>query len=129
MTRSARWWPSGWSSCGTPDRTAATPPVGRILDLVVATQHPGHKPGDVIELGGPPQILWAVVTHVYLAGLATDYCVKYSAIDACGLGFRTFVILDGCRGVNLQPNDSAAAVEEMKAAGVEIVHSTECGAG
>ena len=63
----------------------------------------------------------AGITDVYLLGLATDYCVKYSALDAVHLGFRTHVVLDGCRGVELQPGDSAAAVEEMRRAGVEIV--------
>ncbi len=167
----------------------------RRFDLIVATQdwhppdhgsfaaqHPGCKPGDVIVLGGLPQILWPVhcvqdtpgaalvaeldtrrfarvfhkgvdptmdsysaffdnghrhatglgdylheqgVTDVYLAGLATDYCVKYSALDARELGFRTWVISDACRGVNLRPDDSATALEEMRAAGVEITRSTD----
>jgi nicotinamidase/pyrazinamidase len=58
------------------------------------------------------------VDEVHLAGLATDYCVKYTALDAVQLGFRTTVIEVGCRGVNLNPGDSEKALEEMKAAGV-----------
>ena len=61
------------------------------------------------------------VTEVYLAGLATDYCVKYSALDSVYLGFKTFVFIDACRGVNIMQNDSEKAVEEMKKAGVEII--------
>jgi nicotinamidase/pyrazinamidase len=165
------------------------------FDLVVATQdwhppdhgsfadqHPGHKPGDVIVLGGLPQILWPVhcvqntpgaalvagldtrrvarifhkgtdptidsystffdnghrqatglgdylrehgVRDVYLAGLATDYCVKYSALDARALAFATWVILDACRGVNLRPDDTAIALDQMRAAGVEITQSAD----
>ena len=38
------------------------------------------------------------VTRVYIAGLATDYCVKYTAIDAAQLGFEAYVIADACRG-------------------------------
>ena len=64
------------------------------------------------------------VRDVYLAGLATDYCVKYSALDARSVGFRTHVILDACRGVNLCPGDTDAALEEMRSAGVEITKST-----
>jgi len=56
---------------------------------------------------------------VYVLGLATDYCVKFTAIDAVELGFKTYLILDACRAVNLQPGDEQHAVEEMRAAGVE----------
>lgn len=61
------------------------------------------------------------VESVHVLGLATDYCVKFTALDAVSLGFRTCVILDGCRGVNLRPNDAQRAVEEMEAAGVNVV--------
>ena len=165
------------------------------FDLVVATQdwhprdhasfadnHPGTKPGDLIELNGLQQILWPVhcvqgtrgadfhpdlvrdrfarVFHkgtdpaadsyscffdnarrkstglgdylkdrgageVYICGLATDYCVKFSALDAVDLGFQTHVIEDACRGVNLNAGDVSAAIEEMRRAGVDVVNSSE----
>jgi nicotinamidase/pyrazinamidase len=165
------------------------------FNLVVATQdwhpqnhgsfasnHPGKHPGDMITLGGLPQVLWPdhcvqgsrgarfhpvlnrthiakvfrkgtdpeidsystffdnahrkstglgdylkheKVTDVYLAGLATDYCVKYSALDAVHLGFKTHVILDACRGVELKPGDTKKAIEEMRKAGVEILTSDD----
>jgi len=63
------------------------------------------------------------VTEVYILGVATDYCVKYTALDAVKLGFKTYLIEDGCRGVNLKPNDVPNAIEEMKRAGVEIIQS------
>lgn len=63
------------------------------------------------------------VTAVYLAGLATDYCVKFTALDAGQLGFATYLIEDACRGVGLQPGDVAKAIEEMDGAGVSIVTS------
>ncbi len=65
------------------------------------------------------------VTDVYLLGLATDYCVKYSALDAVHLGFKTHVVADGCRGVELKRGDTQSALDEMKRAGVEIVTSGE----
>jgi nicotinamidase/pyrazinamidase len=65
------------------------------------------------------------VTDVYLMGLATDYCVKYSALDAVHEGFRVHVIKDGCRGVELAPGDIEKAYEEMCAAGVNLIHSTD----
>lgn len=63
------------------------------------------------------------VTEVFLAGLATDYCVKFSGLDAMQLGFKAHVIEDACRGVNLHPDDSAKAIRELREAGVSIVQS------
>lgn len=60
------------------------------------------------------------VTDVYLLGLALDYCVKFSALDARQLGFNTYVILDACRGIALQPDDLEKALEEMRRAGAKI---------
>lgn len=61
------------------------------------------------------------VTEVVVCGLATDYCVKFTALDAVKEGFKTSVYLPACRGVNLSPGDVERAVEEMREAGVEMV--------
>jgi nicotinamidase/pyrazinamidase len=61
------------------------------------------------------------VKQVYIAGLATDYCVKYSVLDALSLGFETFVIFEACRGVNLMPNDSDDALRVMSRAGAKLI--------
>ncbi len=63
--------------------------------------------------------------ELFLCGLATDYCVKFTALDARDLGFATTLIADACRGVNLQPDDVENAIEEMRAAGVKIINSDE----
>jgi nicotinamidase/pyrazinamidase len=60
------------------------------------------------------------VTDLFIAGLTTDYCVRFTALDAVALGFRTHVLLEGCRGVNLNPGDVAQAIAEMKTAGVQF---------
>jgi len=65
----------------------------------------------------------AGVTEVFICGLATDYCVKFTALDARRLGFDTFVIEDACRGVELNASDVQQAVEDMKAMGVTVVQS------
>ncbi len=145
-----------------------------------ASQHHGHRIGDVIDLHGLSQVLWPdhcvqnsfgaelcsalhtrsisrvfpkgtdrdldsysgffdnggqretglasflrsrKVTDVYVLGLATDYCVRATVIDSCKLGFRTWLIEDACRGVELNPGDCAAAIEEMKQAGAQCVKS------
>ena len=147
-----------------------------------ASQHPGKKPGDVIDLNGLNQILWPdhcvegtqgaafhrdltassfakifykgtdlgldsystffdnahrkstgmveylrekEVTEVYLLGLATDYCVKFSALDAIECGFKVHLIEDGCRGIDLQAGDVERAMADMRAAGVQIVTSDQ----
>jgi len=63
------------------------------------------------------------VEEVWVGGLATDYCVKYTVLDARTLGYNVFVVEDGCRGVNLQPGDSATALDQMLAAGARVVTS------
>ena len=63
------------------------------------------------------------VDEIDIVGLAIDYCVKFTAIDAAELGFKTRVLLGGCRGVELNEGDCAKAVEEMKNAGVEVIES------
>lgn len=65
------------------------------------------------------------VTDVYILGLATDYCVKYTALDARKLGFTTCVVADGCRGVNIDAGDSEKAFGEMKQAGVIVMNSED----
>jgi nicotinamidase/pyrazinamidase len=65
------------------------------------------------------------VTDVYVCGLATDYCVKHTALDAVQMDFKTYFIEDASRGVNLQPDDVKKAIAEMNHAGVQTVQSTE----
>ena len=180
-----------------PEGDAVVPIINRLqphFELIVATQdwhpanhgsfaanHPGHQPGDIIDLNGLAQILWPVhcvqntpgadfvpgldrrriakvfhkgtdpgidsystffdnahrkatglgdyfkhkgVDQVYICGLATDYCVKFSALDALHLGFKTFLIPDACRGINLHPNDVENAIEELRNTGALIVPSS-----
>jgi len=63
------------------------------------------------------------VDQLYMLGLATDYCVKFTALDARQLGLQVHLIEDGCRGVNLSPGDSDAALAELREAGCRIVRS------
>ena len=65
----------------------------------------------------------AGVSEVFLLGLATDYCVQATALDALGLGLAVYLIEDGCRAVNLHAGDGAAAVETLRRAGARIITS------
>lgn len=143
-----------------------------------ASNHPGKKIGDLIEMNGLEQILWPDhclqntkgaelhpllnisqiqayflkgtdkcidsysaffdnahlratgladylseqhVSKVYIMGLATDYCVKFSCMDAVGEGFETYLIEDACRGVELKVGDIQKALNEMLKEGIKII--------
>jgi nicotinamidase/pyrazinamidase len=142
-----------------------------------ASQHPGHRVGEILQLDGIDQVLWPdhciqdtsgadfapglltgkirhviykgtdpkidsysgffdnarrkqteldaflrsqAVDQVHILGLATDYCVQFTALDAVSLGYQTYVIVEGCRGVNLQSSDSQRALKAMQEAGVVL---------
>ena len=63
------------------------------------------------------------IKDIYLMGLALDYCVKYSALDARHLGLNTHVILDGCRGIELEHGDIDRTLDEMKRVGAVLLKS------
>ncbi|MFT5353722.1 MAG: nicotinamidase/pyrazinamidase [Polyangiales bacterium] len=60
------------------------------------------------------------VTDVFVMGLATDYCVRFTTLDALSLGFGVTLLEDGCRGVELQSGDIDAAITAMREAGATI---------
>ena len=147
-----------------------------------ASNHPGKKPYDVIQLGKLTQVLWpdhcvigtrgadfhpdlkkekfhlivrkgsnpSVDSYstflendkktktgldgylkavnpgrLFLCGLATDYCVFYSAMDAVSFGFKTYVIIDACRGIDVPENNIERSIRAMKDAKVKIITSSE----
>lgn len=63
------------------------------------------------------------IKKLYVTGLATDYCVKFSVVDALKLNFDTYLIEDACFGVNLKEGDSERAIEVMKQAGAHSITS------
>ncbi len=180
------------------DGDSIIPLINRLMPmfpLVVATQdwhpaghvsfasnHPGDKPFDTIQVGGISLVLWPDhcvqgtrgadfhpslenihfrlilrkgttptldsysafsendkktltglssylegmgVQDVYLCGLATDVCVFHSAMDSVRLGFRTFLIQDAARGVDVPERSLARAIQDMKASGVRLIESAE----
>jgi nicotinamidase/pyrazinamidase len=60
---------------------------------------------------------------LYFAGVATDYCILYSVLDALKLGFHVTVILDACRSINRRLGDEARAIDAMKAKGAKMISS------
>lgn len=65
------------------------------------------------------------VTELYICGLATDYCVKFTALDACSLAYKTHILEDLCRGVELNPGDIEKSLIDMKSEGVNILTGGE----
>ncbi|HUO58372.1 MAG TPA: nicotinamidase [bacterium] len=65
------------------------------------------------------------VTDLYVCGLATDYCVKASAMDADKNGFETYVVEDAVAAVNVKPADGEKALKEMAHAGITLINSSE----
>lgn len=63
------------------------------------------------------------VTEIAVCGLAIDYCVKFTALDALKLGFKTMVFADACRGVEVENGDTERSIEEMRRAGALVVDS------
>jgi nicotinamidase/pyrazinamidase len=61
------------------------------------------------------------VDQVFIAGLAADYCVKFTVLDALDLGFKTYLITDGTKGVNLSPEDTKEAFKEMENKGAILI--------
>ncbi|MGE5186676.1 MAG: bifunctional nicotinamidase/pyrazinamidase [Acidobacteriota bacterium] len=67
------------------------------------------------------------ISRIYVMGLATDYCVKATALDACALGFDVWLIEDGCRAVDVERGDGDRALMQLRGAGVHIIESGAIG--
>lgn len=65
------------------------------------------------------------VTELYVTGLATDYCVRATTLDALREGFRTYVVTDAVRAVDVTPGDGERALQEMQQAGASLVSSAD----
>ena len=69
------------------------------------------------------------VEEVWVGGLATDYCVKHTVLDAVKEGFEVNALADAMRSVNVSPEDGAKAVQDMRQAGAEVVGDAAKAAG
>jgi nicotinamidase/pyrazinamidase len=60
-------------------------------------------------------------SEIYIGGLATDYCVKFSALDLLRHGFKVYLLTDAVKGVNISSRDSEDAIKEMAACGAKLI--------
>jgi nicotinamidase/pyrazinamidase len=67
------------------------------------------------------------IQELYIGGLATDYCVRFSTRDAIKQGFRVKILTDAIKGVNLKPTDSKKAIEEMTKIGAKLITLKDIG--
>ncbi|MBN1467140.1 MAG: bifunctional nicotinamidase/pyrazinamidase [Fusobacteriaceae bacterium] len=65
------------------------------------------------------------IDTLYIGGLATDYCVKYTVLDALSLSYKVFLLTDCIKGVNINTDDSDKSIEEMKQKGAYLINSKE----
>lgn len=65
------------------------------------------------------------IKKLFIVGLATDYCVKYTALDELDLGYDVYVIKDATRGVNIKPDDSERALSELSLKGITLIKSVD----
>ena len=86
---------------------------------------PGYSAFDATNISLSDYLNLQNVGSLYVVGLATDYCVRASALDASRLGFHTYVVTDAIAAVDLEDGDGRKALDEMYKAGCILVDSTE----
>ena len=98
------------------------PPGAVVVSKGMSAEDQGYSALEAVLPDGRPLVdaLCAEgVTHLYVGGLATDYCVRATVLDALKEGFTTSVLVDASRPVEVQPGDGERALNEMLAAGAE----------
>ena len=96
-----------------------------IFSKGTGTEDDGYSAFEATNMDLEEYLLDHGIDELFICGLATDYCVKATAIDAAERGFKTCVITDAIKAVNLEPDDEHDALEEMKEAGVSLENSSE----
>lgn len=95
------------------------PPNVIVVSKAVEQHREAYSTFSGTELGS--RLKHMGVTRLFIGGLATDYCVLNSVLDAIALGFRVHVLIDASRPVNVQPNDGALAEQKMRATGAQAI--------
>jgi len=103
----------------------ALPEDAVIVSAGMAPDEEGYSGFDGVDSSGLGlgELLRRInVTHIYVGGLATDYCVKQTVLDGVKRGFAVTLLEDAVRGVELAPGDSQRAIQEMLQAGADAIH-------
>ena len=105
------------------DRRLDLTNVDKIISKGIVRETDGYSGFAATELAD--DLREHAVGRVFVCGLATDYCVKHTALDANAAGFETVVIEDASAPVNVAPDDEARALDELRSAGITIVNSKD----
>lgn len=106
------------------------PPETVVLSKGIDPEQDGYSAFEAVADDGRTlvEVLTSqAVGHLYVGGLASDYCVRSSVLDALRLGFSVTVLSDGIAGVDVQPGDSTRALEEISRAGAHFCTVDELG--
>lgn len=95
------------------------------IEVLKATEPDVESYSDFHNTGLAERLRAEGVKHVYVTGLATDYCVKSTALDAVDAGFEATVVEDAVRAVDVPPGNGEKALDEMRRAGVRVVTSKD----
>jgi len=98
-----------------------TSKIDKVISKGTGNKDDGYSAFETEELDLASFLKEKGIDELYFTGLATEYCVKASALDAVKNGFKTYVISDAIRGIDVNPGDIEKAVKEMKEAGVVFV--------
>jgi nicotinamidase/pyrazinamidase len=115
---------AGAELCGDLDRRRIAAVVRKGTDPQFDSYSGFHDNGRQKSTGLARLLRDRGATGVDVMGLATDYCVKFTVLDALAEGFDTSLLITGCRGVERQPGDCARAIEAMQKAGARMVGQT-----
>jgi nicotinamidase/pyrazinamidase len=99
--------------------------IDQILRKGTGNQDDGYSAFEASNINLEQLLKDKGINELYITGLATDYCVKATAIEASEKGFNTYVITDAIKAVNAQPEDNTRALKEMKKAGCNLITSKE----
>jgi nicotinamidase/pyrazinamidase len=97
--------------------------IDAVIDKGVARETDGYSGFAATSLASDLRVHG--VHRVFVCGLATDYCVKATALEAHAAGFATVVVADASAAVEVQPGDEERALEELRAAGIDVVQSED----
>lgn len=99
--------------------------IDQIVRKGTGHDDPGYSAFDATNISLEEYLKEQNVGSLYVVGLATDYCVRASALDACKLGIHIYVVTDAIAAVNLEEGDGKNALDEMYKAGCLFVESKD----
>ncbi|WP_269524170.1 isochorismatase family protein [Coraliomargarita parva] len=99
--------------------------ITHLLHKGTGTQDDGYSAFEATNIDLDAYLKTLGITKLYICGIATDYCVMNTVLDACKAGYESYVVEDAVKGIELKDGDIARAYESMEAAGAQRIRSGE----